>query len=103
MLSAGETTGIGGADLALLEGLVAGAAAARHCGTAPALGAPEVARLQRRITRLRRFADALHRAFRVEDGWQAGLDDDTVVLPGHGEATTIGAERRTNPFLQGLT
>jgi len=31
------------------------------------------------------------------------LDDDTVVLPGHGEATTIGAERRTNPFLEGLT
>ena len=31
------------------------------------------------------------------------LDDDTVVLPGHGEKTTIGFERRTNPFLEGLT
>ena len=31
------------------------------------------------------------------------LDDDTRVLPGHGEATTIGAERRSNPFLQGIT
>lgn len=31
------------------------------------------------------------------------LDDDTRVLPGHGETTTIGAERRTNPFLEGLT
>jgi len=30
-------------------------------------------------------------------------DDDTVVLPGHGESTTIGAERRTNPFLEGLS
>lgn len=30
------------------------------------------------------------------------LDDDTVVLPGHGPRTTIGAERRTNPFLEGL-
>ncbi|OBG32276.1 hypothetical protein A5672_25865 [Mycobacterium alsense] len=30
------------------------------------------------------------------------LDDDTVVLPGHGNATTIGAERRFNPFLEGL-
>ena len=30
------------------------------------------------------------------------LDDDTVVLPGHGEKTTIGFERRTNPFLEGL-
>lgn len=30
------------------------------------------------------------------------LDDDTLVLPGHGERTTIGLERRTNPFLEGL-
>ncbi len=30
------------------------------------------------------------------------LDDDTVVLPGHGEQTTIGRERVTNPFLQDL-
>lgn len=27
--------------------------------------------------------------------------DDTVVHPGHGEPTTIGVEKRTNPFLQG--
>lgn len=31
------------------------------------------------------------------------LDDDTLVLPGHGERTTIGQERHTNPFLEGLT
>ncbi len=31
------------------------------------------------------------------------LDDDTLVLPGHGESSTIGLERRTNPFLEGLT
>jgi len=30
------------------------------------------------------------------------LDDDTLVLPGHGESSTIGLERRTNPFLEGL-
>ena len=28
------------------------------------------------------------------------LPDDTDVYPGHGPATTIGRERRTNPFLQ---
>ena len=28
------------------------------------------------------------------------LPDDTEVLPGHGELTTIGRERRTNPYLQ---
>jgi hydroxyacylglutathione hydrolase len=30
------------------------------------------------------------------------LDDDVRVLPGHGGETTIGRERRTNPFLQNL-
>jgi glyoxylase-like metal-dependent hydrolase (beta-lactamase superfamily II) len=30
------------------------------------------------------------------------LDDETVVLPGHGPQTTIGRERATNPFLHGL-
>lgn len=28
------------------------------------------------------------------------LPDDTAVYPGHGPATTVGAERRTNPFLR---
>jgi len=30
------------------------------------------------------------------------LPDQTVVLSGHGPQTTIGAERRSNPFLAGL-
>jgi len=30
------------------------------------------------------------------------LDDRVVVIPGHGSNTTIGRERRRNPFLQGL-
>ncbi len=30
------------------------------------------------------------------------LPDDTLVLPGHGPQSTIGAERRANPFLAGL-
>lgn len=30
------------------------------------------------------------------------LPDDTVVYPGHGPCTTIGAERASNPFLAGL-
>ncbi len=30
------------------------------------------------------------------------LPDDTVVIPGHGDRTTIGEERELNPFLQGL-
>ncbi len=30
------------------------------------------------------------------------LEDDVVVLPGHGPQTTIGRERATNPFLRDL-
>jgi glyoxylase-like metal-dependent hydrolase (beta-lactamase superfamily II) len=29
------------------------------------------------------------------------LPDETVVMPGHGESTTIGAERKNNPFVRG--
>lgn len=31
------------------------------------------------------------------------LPDETIVLPGHGPRTTIGAERAANPYLTGLT
>jgi hydroxyacylglutathione hydrolase len=31
------------------------------------------------------------------------LRDDTLVLPGHGPATTIGQERATNPYLRPLS
>lgn len=30
------------------------------------------------------------------------LEDETPVIPGHGPATTVGRERRHNPFLRGL-
>lgn len=38
------------------------------------------------------LADAIHRKLFT-------LPDDTIVLPGHGPATTIGREKRTNPFV----
>jgi hydroxyacylglutathione hydrolase len=38
--------------------------------------------------------DSIHRA-------ACWLPDETKVLTGHGPATTIGAERRSNPFLRG--
>jgi len=41
--------------------------------------------------------DALLRSIRTR---LLTLPDWTVVYPGHGAATSIGAERRDNPFLQ---
>jgi hydroxyacylglutathione hydrolase len=32
----------------------------------------------------------------------AQLADDTVVYPGHGPSTTIGAEKQANPFMRGM-
>ena len=42
--------------------------------------------------------DALQRSIREQ---LYTLPDDTRVLPGHGGATTIGHEKRTNPFVRG--
>lgn len=41
--------------------------------------------------------DALMRSLREQ---LLTLPDETVVYPGHGPATTIGVERRSNPFLR---
>jgi hydroxyacylglutathione hydrolase len=42
----------------------------------------------------RQLMDSIHTKLMI-------LPDDTVVYPGHGPQTTIGTERRFNPFLQG--
>jgi glyoxylase-like metal-dependent hydrolase (beta-lactamase superfamily II) len=31
------------------------------------------------------------------------MSDETIVLPGHGPATSIGIERASNPYLRGLS
>ena len=41
--------------------------------------------------------DAMMRSLTAQG--PAALPDDTLVLPGHGPSTTIGRERRSNPFL----
>jgi glyoxylase-like metal-dependent hydrolase (beta-lactamase superfamily II) len=42
-------------------------------------------------------ADLIFRSLRTR---LLTLDEDTTVIPGHGPTTTIGDERRTNPFLR---
>ncbi|WP_120521614.1 NAD(P)/FAD-dependent oxidoreductase [Arthrobacter celericrescens] len=69
---AGEVTGVGGAALAVLEGLAAGAAAAR-----PDSGVP--VKQPAAIVRHRRFAQAMHQAHPVPAAWQDWLTPDTTV------------------------
>lgn len=70
---AGEVTGVGGATLAVLEGLAAGTAAA---GTAAGAGTvlPD-----KTAARHRRFAEAMHRAHPVPAAWQDWLTPETTV------------------------
>jgi NADPH-dependent 2,4-dienoyl-CoA reductase/sulfur reductase-like enzyme len=77
VLAAGELTGIAGAEQALLDGAVAGnAAAAVAAGREPATMHRAV---DARRARLAAFAAAMHAAHPVHDGWTSWLVDATVV------------------------
>ncbi|AKJ09305.1 oxidase [Streptomyces incarnatus] len=76
--AAGETTGIGGAALALAEGHIAGRSiAARLRGTAPDPRAWAAAARAR--TRQRAFFAALETVYAPPPGWADRITDDTVV------------------------
>ncbi|SDS90145.1 FAD-dependent oxidoreductase [Actinoplanes derwentensis] len=84
VFSAGELTGIGGVDLALAEGEIAGAAAAGR--------QPPPAAVRRRAV-FREFAGRLEAAHGIRPGWQAWVDDTTVVC--RCEDVTAGELRDT--------
>jgi D-hydroxyproline dehydrogenase subunit alpha len=67
---AGEVCGVGGAQLSLVEGEIAGVCAA---------GGTPSPRLLRRRAGSRAFATAMHHAYPVPSGWQTWLADDTLV------------------------
>ena len=79
VLACGETTGVGGADLALAEGVVAGASAAQAVGRTPDARTVDLPAARRHVRRLRRAQDALHAAFPVKTGWIQDLRDDTTL------------------------
>ena len=74
IFAAGEITGIGGVDLALAEGAIAGHVAAGGRESDHALRAPLA---QRRI--FRKFALRLQVAHGVGADWMAWLTDDTII------------------------
>ena len=82
---AGEACGVGGADLAVVEGEIAGTAAA---------GAQVTDRkLLRRRASLRGFAAAMHAAHPVPQGWTDRLPDETVLC--RCEEVTVGRARES--------
>ena len=75
---AGEATGVGGADLSLAEGEVAGFAAASSA-LGRAVDRTATRRARRRRESGRAFARALHEAFPVPRAWLDWLTPETIV------------------------
>ena len=80
VFAAGETTGVAGADVAELEGYIAGAAAARFLGRIDAVTfGKRTARVRAGLTRARRFARVLDGLYPFQTGWLDWPAPDTVM------------------------
>jgi D-hydroxyproline dehydrogenase subunit alpha len=99
VFAAGETTGVAGAEVAELEGYIAGAAAARHLGkvTAATFGS-RTARIRGALGRARRFAAVLDGLYPFRAGWTDWPAADTIACrceevpwSAIGEAVAAGA------------
>lgn len=89
--AAGEITGIGGVDLALAEGEIAGRHAGDAAGAARAAGATASARRRRRV--FTGFAKRIEAAHGIQPGWMGWLTDSTIVC--RCEEVACGAIRQT--------
>ncbi len=90
---AGELTGVAGAEVALVEGYVAGLAAAARLGKLSAAQAqPRLEQARRRLAYLRRFASIVKELFRMRPGIYELADDATVIC--RCEEVTTGEIRR---------
>jgi len=68
---AGELTGVGGSELALLEGAIAGLSVA---------GARASTRTLRKLRRrARRFAEVLYKVYQIPSGWKSWLTPETII------------------------
>jgi len=75
VFAAGEITGIGGSDLSMAEGVIAGISAAKFVGCNV-----EVLKAHRkRRAKRQRFANALIRAYPIKPGWKSWLRDETII------------------------
>jgi hypothetical protein len=72
---AGEITGIGGSELSMAEGVIAGLSAAKFVGcNVEVLNAH-----RKRRAKKQRFANALIKSYPVKDGWRSWVHNETVI------------------------
>ena len=71
IFAAGEITGVGGSELALIEGANAGLAASHSSKSIKKLKAPR--------RRAERFARVLEKGYPVSPGWNGWLTPDTII------------------------
>ena len=90
---AGEVTGIGGVDLALISGRLVGVAMALDLGLFTESRKSTVARLLKTQSRLRKFTRLTGRLFSADDGFRS-IADNTVVC--RCECITAGTIRRAS-------
>jgi hypothetical protein len=80
VFAAGEVAGAGGAELAELEGYLAGASAARYLGRLhPAEYEARTRALRTRLDQARRLAARLDEAYPLRPGWLQWPDAGTVI------------------------
>lgn len=77
--AAGEVTGVGGAELALVEGRLVGAVVALALGSPAPYSELDLARMLARRAAQRRFAVRMHQVHAIPAGWLDWLDPRTVV------------------------
>jgi len=75
---AGELAGVAGAEVAELEGELAGHSAASYLGLADDRGPDERQRLLRRLRSSRAFTARLSALYPLRSGWSSGLEPSTV-------------------------
>jgi NADPH-dependent 2,4-dienoyl-CoA reductase/sulfur reductase-like enzyme len=80
VFAAGEITGIGGSELSMTEGLIAGKVAADYLKRVESSTTHKgIASAIRRRNRQREFAKTLLRIYLVRDGWRTWLKNATIV------------------------
>lgn len=76
---AGEVAGIGGAALAVHEGIQAGQAACEDLGFPTPISTKHANKIGKRAARQRRFATAIQTVYPAPRAWAGTLDDDVLI------------------------